>query len=166
MPQPDNAQRYTYERHRPEETPLYQFVETDYPEILARLEAEGGSLPQFVKQEFDDYLKCGLLEHGFLRVECDACSHEHLVAFSCERRGFCPSCGAGRMVESAANLVDHFLPEQPIRQWVLTVPYPLRGAPTMPGTNCRPTYTTTSAASAWGRHSRRFAVPTVTTCCD
>ena len=24
------------------------------------------------KQEFDDYLKCGLLEHGFLRVTCDA----------------------------------------------------------------------------------------------
>ena len=51
--------------------------------------------------EFDDYLKCGLLEHGFLRVKCDACSQEHLVAFSCKRRGFCPSCGARRMVESA-----------------------------------------------------------------
>ena len=30
------------------------------------------------------------------------------------------------MVESAAHLVDHVLPEQPIRQWVLTFPYPLR----------------------------------------
>ena len=30
------------------------------------------------------------------------------------------------MVESAAHLVDHILPEQPIRQWVLTFPYPLR----------------------------------------
>ena len=53
----------------------------------ADLEAEGGALPAFVKQEFDDYLKCGLLEHGLLRVKCDACSHEHLVAFSCKRRG-------------------------------------------------------------------------------
>ncbi len=115
-----------YERHRPEETPLYGIVETYYPQFLARLEAEGGSLPAFVKQEFDDYLKCGLLEHGFLRVKCEACSHEHLVAFSCKRRGFCPSCGARRMIESAAHLVDHVLPEQPIRQWVLTFPYPLR----------------------------------------
>ena len=30
------------------------------------------------------------------------------------------------MVESAAHLVHHVLPEQPIRQWVLTFPYPLR----------------------------------------
>ena len=31
------------------------------------------------------------------------------------------------MNEGAANLVDHVLPEHvPIRQWVLTLPYPLR----------------------------------------
>ena len=126
MPQPSVAPRYGYERHRPEETPLYAIVETYYPPFLAKLEAEGAPLPAFVRREFDDYLKCGLLEQGFLRVKCDACSHEHLVAFSCKRRGFCPSCGARRMIESAAHLVDHVLPEQPIRQWVLTFPYPLR----------------------------------------
>lgn len=43
-----------YERHRPEETPLHGIVETYDPQFLARLEAEGGSLPAFVKQEFDD----------------------------------------------------------------------------------------------------------------
>ena len=88
--------------------------------------AEGVSLPHCVQREFDDHLKCGLLEHGFLRVKCDARRHERLVAFSCKRRGFCPSRGARRMVESAAHLVDHAPPEQPIRQWVLTFPYPLR----------------------------------------
>ena len=31
-----------------------------------------------------------------------------------------------RMVESAAHLVDEVLPKQPMRQWVLSVPYPLR----------------------------------------
>jgi hypothetical protein len=30
------------------------------------------------------------------------------------------------MVESAALLVDEVLPKKPIRQWVLTVPFPLR----------------------------------------
>lgn len=30
------------------------------------------------------------------------------------------------MIEAAAHLVDHALPEQPIRQWILTFPYPLR----------------------------------------
>ena len=51
---------------------------------------------------------------------------ERLVAFSCKRRGFCPSCGARRMVETAALLVDEVLPRQPLRQWVLSVPFPLR----------------------------------------
>ena len=72
----------SYQRHRPEETPLYRIVATYYPRFVERLNAEDGLLPAFVKQEFDDYLKCGLLEHGFLRVKCDGCQHEHLVAGS------------------------------------------------------------------------------------
>jgi len=43
-----------------------------------------------------------------------------------ERRGFCPSCGARRMAESAAMLVDEVLPHEPIRQWVLSFPFQLR----------------------------------------
>ena len=43
-----------------------------------------------------------------------------------ERRGFCPSCGARRMSESAALLVDEVLPEQPMCQWVLSSPFQLR----------------------------------------
>jgi len=79
-----------------------------------------------VQQEFAAYLTCGRLEHGFLRVRCTQCHAERLVAFSCKRRGFCPSCGARRMVETAALLVDEVLPRQPLRQWVLSVPFPLR----------------------------------------
>ena len=37
-----------------------------------------------------------------------------------------PSCGARRMADSAAHLVDEVLPKRPIRQWVLSVPFPLR----------------------------------------
>jgi len=115
-----------YHRHRPEQTALYSIVAEHYPRFVQEIERAGGYLPGFVRQEFEDYLKCGLLEHGFLRVKCDGCRHEHLVAFSCKRRGFCPSCGARRMVESAAHLVDHVFPEVPIRQYVLTFPIPLR----------------------------------------
>jgi hypothetical protein len=32
-----------------------------------------------------------------------------------KRRGFCPSCGARRMIETSAHLVDHVLPEVPVR---------------------------------------------------
>ena len=83
-------------------------------------------MPGYVVREFEDFLKCGRLVHGFLRVRCESCHHEKLVAFSCKRRGFCPSCGARRMADSAAHLVDEVLPKRPIRQWVLSVPFPLR----------------------------------------
>ena len=115
-----------YQRHRPEQTVLYRIVEQHYPAFLAHLAEQDKSLPEYVTREFEDYLKCGRLEHGFLRVRCSDCRHEQLVAFSCKRRGFCPSCGARRMAESAALLIDEVLPHQPMRQWVFTVPFPLR----------------------------------------
>ena len=36
------------------------------------------------------------------------------------------ACGARRMADSAALLVDDILPHKPMRQWVLSVPFPLR----------------------------------------
>ena len=78
------------------------------------------------QEEFEAYLKCGRLEEGFLRVRCEQCHAEKLVAFSCKKRGFCPSCGGRRMAESAALLVDEVLPERPLRQWVLSLPHALR----------------------------------------
>ena len=121
-----SAQAAYYERHRPEQTLLYQLVERHYPAFKASLEAQGQHLPRYIQQEFDDYLQCGRLEYGFLRVRCEDCHHERLVAFSCKRRGFCPSCGARRMAESAALLVDEVFPKVPIRQWVLSFPFQLR----------------------------------------
>jgi hypothetical protein len=115
-----------YERHRPEQTLLYQLVERYYPELVVLLSEQGKPLPKYVLREFDDYLKCGRLEHGFLRLRCDTCHAERLLGFSCKHRGFCPSCGARRMAESAALLVDHILPQRPMRQWVLSVPFQLR----------------------------------------
>ena len=35
-------------------------------------------------------------------------------------------CGARRMAEGAALLVDEVLPREPMRQWVLSVPFALR----------------------------------------
>ncbi len=83
-------------------------------------------MPRHVTREFEEYLACGRLENGFVRVACESCRHEILLAFSCKRRGFCPSCGARRMAETAALLVDDVIPHKPIRQWVLSFPYPLR----------------------------------------
>ena len=115
-----------YVRHRPETTLLYQVVQEYWPEFQAELASHGRYLPAYVTKEFDAYLNCGRLEHGFLRVRCESCHDEKLVAFSCKKRGFCPSCGARRMADSAALLVDDVLPSQPIRQWVLSFPFLLR----------------------------------------
>ncbi|MCB9025203.1 MAG: transposase zinc-binding domain-containing protein [Bdellovibrionaceae bacterium] len=48
------------------------------------------------------------------------------MAFSFKRRGFCPSCGARRMAESATHFVNEVLPHKPLRQWVLSLPFQLR----------------------------------------
>ena len=57
-----------YLRRRPERTLLYQLVEEYYPAFEAHLVAQGRDLPGYVRQECDVYLKCGRLEHGFLRA--------------------------------------------------------------------------------------------------
>lgn len=113
-----------YERQRPELTTLYRLVQQHAATFFAQAEdAAGADLPQFVKDEFDAFLECGILAHGFLRLRCGDCGHDKLVAFSCKRRGFCPSCGARRMSQTAAHLLDHVIPHV---QWVLSLPIPLR----------------------------------------
>ena len=79
-----------------------------------------------MEREFRKFLDCGILAQGFLRVHCDACGKDRLVAYSCKRRGFCPSCGGRRMADTAAHLVDRVFPEVPVRQWVVSVPFALR----------------------------------------
>ena len=86
----------SYVRHRPEQTLLYRLVKEHYPRFLSALAERGECLPRYVDREFEAYLECGCLEHGGLRLHCESCHREHHVAFSCKRRGFCPSRRVGR----------------------------------------------------------------------
>ncbi|MDH3285819.1 MAG: transposase [Acidobacteriota bacterium] len=106
---------------------MYALVAEHWPCFVERADAHGG-LPKFVVDEFDAYLRCGILDHGLVQLACRGCGHEMVVAFSCKRRGFCPSCLGRRMSDIAAHLVDEVLPEVPIRQWVCTLPWRLRYA--------------------------------------
>ena len=116
------------ERHRPEQTTLYRLVQQHAATFFAQAEdAAGADLPQFIKDEFDAFPECGILTHGFLRLHCGACGHDKLVAFSCKRRGFCPSCGARRMAQTAAHLncggelkIIAAILEQPVIEKILT----------------------------------------------
>lgn len=95
-------------------------------QFLADIEADGGEIPAFVRDEFEAYLRCGIMAHGFVHVRCKDCGHGRVVGFSCKRRGFCPSCLGRRMADTAAFCTEHLFPKVPVRQFVLTVPIWLR----------------------------------------
>jgi len=80
-----------------------------------------------VTDAFERYLACADFSRGFVRCHCDGCGHDVLVSFSCKQRGLCPSCGARRMCDEAANITDRILPSAPVRQWVMSLPFELRG---------------------------------------
>ena len=115
-----------YAPRAPTDTLLYSVLYQELEPFLQRANERGQPAPRFVEQTLRAYLRCGVLAHGFLRLHCDACKLDRLVPFSCKRRGVCPSCQGRTMADTAAHLVDRVLPRVPIRQWVLTLPYPLR----------------------------------------
>ena len=88
--------------------------------------ADNGGLPRFVARDFQRYLECGVLAHGFSRLVCAGCKEEVLVAYSCKGRGVCPSCNARRAHDTAIHVTERVLPRTPVRQWTLSFPIQLR----------------------------------------
>ena len=116
-----------YAPRRPTETVLYGVVREHLETFLAHTrETYEKPLPCYVEEEFRSYLKCGVFGHGFARCRCDTCGHDVLVAYSCKVRGICASCAGRRMANGAAHLVDRVLPNVPVRQFVLSLPFELR----------------------------------------
>lgn len=73
----------TYQPRDPSGTILYQVVAEYLETFLAGIDADptAKGLPAYVRDEFQAYLKCGILAHGFLRLGCDTCPHQMLLAF-------------------------------------------------------------------------------------
>jgi hypothetical protein len=64
--------------------------------FIAHTEAStGAELPRFIKDEFDAFLECSVLAHGFLRLRCGEFGHDNLLAFSCSGRGSARRAGRG-----------------------------------------------------------------------
>src|SRR5262245_30302437 len=114
----------TYAPRDSGDTVLYKVIAEHLETFLASChdDPEATGFPAYVEREFYDYLRCGILAHGFLRLGCDTCHHELLVPFRCKRRGFCPSWAGRRMAPRAAHLVEQVIPWVPTRQWVVSVP--------------------------------------------
>lgn len=125
-----SKQKQLYTRRRPEETPLYRIV-YHYAEQLQYLWDERylqqyGCLREAVRDAFVRYLDCGVLRHGCARAACPKCDYSRLIAFSCKRRGLCPSCDAKRGYLFAENLTENVLLPYPVRHLVFTIPKRLR----------------------------------------
>ena len=118
--------RRHYRRRNPEATILHQVLRDHLEPFLAGQRARGVALPRFVERELHASLECGDLTRGFLRVHCEGCGDDLLVAFSCKSRAACPSCATRRMEDGAAFLSERVLPDVPYRQWVMSFPRRLR----------------------------------------
>jgi len=112
---------------------LQQVVRAHFDGFQTDFEDEHGgrSLPQYVLKEFRALLECGDPAFGFTRIRCPSCATDMILPFSCKGRTFCSSCGGRQMAQTAAHLVDRVFPDVAVRQWVLSVPKPLRLAMAM-----------------------------------
>jgi len=119
MPSRAAADPRAYSRHEPEKGLWHKILRENLLSLLEEAkdpdDPESG-IPTFVERELTDVLSCGVLTAGLLRLRCPDCKHERLVAFSCAARAACPSCGARRMAETAAHLVDRVLPDVALRR--------------------------------------------------
>ena len=105
-------------------------VEDNY-EIFERVyerkyQAKYGFLRPIVSKVIYQYLDCGILHNGFARVKCRICNYEYLLAFSCKRRHFCPSCHAKRVVYFAEWVCSEVLKNVPHRHFVFSIPKIIR----------------------------------------
>jgi len=129
-----------YEQRNPAATQLYKVISENLNSFLAERTEEGRNLPKSIVREFESYLRCGIYERGFGRVQCGSCQHEKIVPYSCDRRKSpCGTKGADfarhaiplrdgarRMAEAAIHLVDELLPLVPVRKFVITFLVQLR----------------------------------------
>jgi hypothetical protein len=120
-----------YRPRHPQRTSFYQLFERHFDRYVAeydeRFEHREGPLRRVVPRVVGEYLECGRLHGGFARIRCPSCRGEHLLAFSCQTRNFCPSCQTKRGALFAELLVESVLEDVPHRHVVFTIPKALRG---------------------------------------
>ncbi|MDX2447229.1 MAG: transposase zinc-binding domain-containing protein [Desulfobacterales bacterium] len=58
--------------------------------FLAFAQTAEHAVPRHVEAELREYLKCGVLGHGFVRVRCNDCGKSMAVGLTCTSH--CTSC--------------------------------------------------------------------------
>ncbi|HOZ01381.1 MAG TPA: transposase, partial [Candidatus Syntrophosphaera sp.] len=118
-----------YRARDPGGSPLSRIVLNNLPEFEQWLKNPSDSQPHphpAVITALEKFVECGVMRYGAVRFRCPECGTDMFVAFSCKRRGLCPSCDAKRSAIVTAGALDRLLPPAPYRQWVLVVPKRLR----------------------------------------
>ena len=115
-----------YQPRNPKASAYYRCVEDHFEQLETvwdeRYQSRFGFWRPYVMDVIHRFLDCGDLHFGFARVKCEDCGHEFLLAFSCKRRHFCPSCHQKRVVEFGEWLCTEVLKYVPHRQWVFSPP--------------------------------------------
>ena len=79
-----------YKPRMREKTVFYQVIKKYYKTWVKKSEKDDKTIPFHVHREFQGFIKCGILAHGFACAHCQTCNHEFLVGFSCKLRlGVC-----------------------------------------------------------------------------
>lgn len=110
-------------------TPLNRIVLDNLLEFKERLKEPSSPRPRphpSIINALEKFSECGVMRYGAVRYLCPGCGHDVFVAFSCKRRGICPSCDAKRSAIITAAAMDRLLPPARYRQWVLVIPKRLR----------------------------------------
>ncbi|MBM4272030.1 MAG: transposase [Deltaproteobacteria bacterium] len=119
-----------YRPRNPQSSDYYRCVQDHFEVFLQvyeeRFERQYGFFRSYIQKVIYRYLDCGDLHNGFARVKCKDCGHEYLLAFSCKRRHFCPSCHQKRVVEFGEWLCSEVLKKVPHRHFIFSIPKILR----------------------------------------
>ena len=110
-----------YRCRKPQYSQFYQCVEDNY-ETFERVydtkyKPKYGYFRPIISKVICQYLDCGILANGFARVKCRECKNEYLLAYSCKRRHFCPSCHAKRVVLMPSSAYSQPLASLPAQMY-------------------------------------------------
>ena len=117
-------------RRRPRASPLWQLIHHTWDEFIARYETDHrpamGPLRPETITHVQEFLRCGDIAAGFTRYHCPDCGHQHLLAFTCKSRHFCPACHQRRTLQIGTWIASTVCQPVPHRQYVFTIPKILR----------------------------------------
>jgi len=125
---PGSSRRY--ERHQPERPALYPIVEQHLATLRDELQRHETALPRFVLTEFEDYLRCGRLEYGYMRripaphPSGDLRSRKSAILPICHSPARCSRATPAGQSHGDAESRYHgvFAPSSPMRRAIVPMP--------------------------------------------